>query len=146
MATYESAQFDRQAIQRPAGFNGATQAETVNTGTGFGAANGDILKMFKVPKNARIFDGFIVSTDADDATALTLTLQVVDGATTKNLVVASTVGQAGGVARADEEDGLHYRVTGDAAYCQLVAPAAAGTGKEATISASLLWVLDDAMT
>jgi len=56
----------------------------------------DVIKVFKLPANAKLLYGRLDSEDIDSGTTLTLTLRATDGTTTKNFIVASTVGQAGG--------------------------------------------------
>lgn len=64
-----------------------------------GALN-DIRYLLKLPINVTFGAGtFMQVGDMDTGTTLTLTLRVTDGTTTKVLISASTVGQAGGVAR-----------------------------------------------
>lgn len=60
----------------------------------------DTRRLLKVPINI-VFtaDTFMQCSDADSGTALVLTLRVTDGTTTKVLIDASTVAQAGGLAR-----------------------------------------------
>lgn len=64
-----------------------------------GALN-DTRRLFKVPINITFGAGtFMQVGDMDTSTGLVLTLRVTDGTTTKVLISASTVGQAGGIAR-----------------------------------------------
>ena len=58
----------------------------------------DLYKYFKLPQGAKLLPGWgIESPDLDSSTGITLTLRVTDGTTTKNVIVASTIGQAGGI-------------------------------------------------
>lgn len=74
-------------------------------------ATGDIYVAGVLPANMRLIDAMIVAGDIDTATALTLTLAALlqdftDIVSNSNIITASTVGQAGGVARASVAGGL----------------------------------------
>ncbi len=61
------------------------------------STNGDIIKFFQLPVNAKIAGGgfFCAQLDSNGAPTLTLEFSVTDGTTTKKLIDAVTTGAAG---------------------------------------------------
>lgn len=58
----------------------------------------DRVKFFKLPPGAKLLGGHIESADIDTGTpAVTMSLIVTNGTTTKTIIALSTVGQAGGI-------------------------------------------------
>jgi hypothetical protein len=60
----------------------------------------DIIQMVKVPKGATVYDVILVSTDVDTNGTPAVKFDVGDGDDDDYYIAASTIGQAGGVARA----------------------------------------------
>ena len=98
----------------------------------------DVIEMVRVPKGAEVVDIILVTDDLDTGTALTL--DVGTGDDVDYFIAASTVGRAGGVARASEatahpltlsaEDTIDVHVS--------AAPTGGGTG---TVSLTVLFKL-----
>lgn len=92
----------------------------------------DLIRGPYLPKGLVITDASLVCDDLDTHTTptVTLTLRVTNGTTTKNLFVASTVAQAGGMARADVAagNGLYYEVPAAGYWLEILAVAAPATG------------------
>lgn len=57
----------------------------------------DVFEMVRLPRNAKIVDVLLTSTDMDTSTGLTLSVGY--GGSTAYFISASTIGQTGGVAR-----------------------------------------------
>ena len=103
----------------------------------------DVIQFFKLPRFAKPLDALLACDDLDTGSAITLTLRITDGTTTKNFFSASTVGQAGGVARMDllaalddwETDNDDYRFE----VLVAAAPSGGGTG---TVVAWLQYTMD----
>lgn len=98
------------------------------------AAN-DVVRSAYIPKNAVLLDFCLMAPDLDTTTNVTITARVNDGTTQKNFFATSTVGQAGGVARADAIAGaIGYEVATALFYVELLI--AAGPS---TTNAEMVW-------
>jgi hypothetical protein len=110
------------------------------------AAN-DIVKLCTLPARCVPVDFYITSTDLDTAgsPAITLSASVLsadgtDLAASTEFFVSSTVGQAGGVARADKANGLRLAPSlTDDRVVGLKVVVAAGTPAAGTITGVLLY-------
>jgi len=76
-------------------------------------AAGDVIKMVKVPKGARVVDVQLSTTDLDTHGTPTIALDVGDDGDTDRFIAGSTIGQAGGVARLNSHAGHMYTYTED---------------------------------
>lgn len=99
-----------------------------NVGTAL--ALNDVIRSVYIPKDAILLDALIACEELDTGVdAITLTLRANDGTTQKNFFAASTVGQAGGVQRADAIPGaIGYETTTEGFYLELLVAAGPGTG------------------
>lgn len=90
----------------------------------------DVIRSVYIPKGAVLLDALVATPELDTGVdAITLTLRANDGTTQKNFFAASTVGQAGGVQRADAIPGaINYEVTTEGFYLELLVAAGPGTG------------------
>lgn len=93
----------------------------------------DTRRLNKVPINVMFGPGcFIQCAELDSGVdALVLTLRVTDGTTTKKIIDASTVGQAGGIARPTKapatEDAIGWVTDNNNYWVELLVATAAGT-------------------
>lgn len=88
-----------------------------------GLALNDVIRSVYIPKGAVLLDALIATPDLDsNATeTIALTLRVNDGTTQKNFFASSTVGEDGGVQRADAIPGaIGYEVTTEGFYLELL--------------------------
>lgn len=95
-------------------------------------ALGDIVKLALLPAGHKPVDVILESADLDSATALVMSVGVVNDAGTDlvastNFITASTVGQAGGVARAAVVDGLQLAASSSDRAIGVKVTTAAGT-------------------
>lgn len=101
---------------------------------------GDIIQVGTIPEGAILLDGYLASDDLDTNGTPLLTLEVGDAADDNGLLVANTVGQAGGVARFDGA----YLVTRETKTAettiQVTVAAAAATAAAGTIRVVLFYV------
>jgi hypothetical protein len=81
--------------------------------TGDGTAANDIIEMVKVPINATITDVLLASTDVDTGGSPAHVMSVGDGGDVDRFILDSTIGQAGGVARLNNQVGAGYKYTAD---------------------------------
>ncbi len=91
----------------------------------------DVIRSIHIPKGAVIIDGWITCDDLETSgSSLLFTLRINDGSTQKNFFASSTVGQAGGLQRADEDaaQAPGYEVTASGFYLELLTVAAPDTG------------------
>lgn len=124
----------------PAPVGAARDVTPIFTETFAPGALNDTRRLMKVPINVCCgANSFLQVGDMDSGTTLTLTLRITDGTTTKVLISASTVGQAGGIARStlapSVENGIGF-VTDNNSYRLELLIAAAATG---ATSAQFTW-------
>jgi hypothetical protein len=124
----------------PAPVGSARDITPVYTETFVPGALNDTRRLIKVPINVCCGgNSFMQVGDMDTGTALVLTLRITDGTTTKVLISASTVGQAGGIARSTlgptVENAIGF-VTDNNNYRLELLIATAATGAQ---SAALTW-------
>lgn len=100
----------------------------------------DVIQMVKIPKGATILDVILGSDDLDSAGPAIL-LDVGDAGDPDRFIAASTVAQAGGVARLDQVDGLAYEYTEDDTIDVTIntAPTTAAAG---TINLTVLYTMN----
>ena len=101
----------------------------------------DTIKFFKVPKNAKPLDFWLAVDDLDSGTDITITARLSDGTTTDNFFAASTVGQAGGLARCDLLAALEHVTETDDYYVEALIVAAPTVGL-GTLVACLTYTMD----
>lgn len=126
--TYELPGFKDPAVFRPqTGDVRRTLTFTPSTW-----AINDVYKVAGVPLGAKLQQGwYLECADIDSSTGATVTVQVVDGSTTKNIIVAATTPQAGGVvydstATVGQQTGwVNYKIATKTAYVAVKAAAAA---------------------
>lgn len=103
----------------------ATSATVTLPATGDGTALNDVIQMVKVPNGARIIDVILGADDLDTDASPAIVLSVGDGADTDRFIAASTVAQAGGIARMNSAVGVDKVYTADDTIDILIATAAA---------------------
>lgn len=93
----------------------------------------DVVRSVYIPKNAILLDALVAVEELDTgADAITLTLRANDGTTQQNFFAASTVGQAGGIQRADAIPGaVGYQVATEGFFLELLVAAGPGAGATA---------------
>lgn len=100
----------------------------------------DIVAFCELPAGCVPVDGYLVSTDLDTGTpTITLTVGVLDAAGTDlvastDFLTASTVAQAGGVARFDKAAGLGLAASASDRIIAVKVAAAAATGAAGTLT------------
>lgn len=102
--TYEAKSYKNPALDFPLQvMERVSVAEEFGTSTAL--VTNDVIKFFKLPVGAKLLGGHIESEDLDtDATpAITLSLIVTNGTTTKTLIDGGTVGQGGGIVFAESD-------------------------------------------
>lgn len=107
-------------------------------------ALGDIVKLNHLPAEHEIVDFMLQSDDLDEAAALVMSVGVVnadgdDLVANTNLVSLSTVGQAGGVARAAVALGLQLAASNTDRVIGVKVTTAAGTPAAGTLKGVLLY-------
>lgn len=112
MANVNGKFYNYTIIPAPVGSNRDLTPFFTETFVPSGATN-DTRRLNKVPINVCFGAGtWMQAGDGDTGAGLVLTLRVTDGTTTKVLISASTVGQAGGIARPTlgptVEDGIGF--------------------------------------
>lgn len=113
----------------------ATSATVTLPATGAGTAAGDIIQMVKVPNGARVLDVFLAADDLDTDGSPTITLSVGDGDDDDRYIVASTIGQASGVARLSSAVGADKVYTAeDTIDVKVVAAATAKQAGDITLT------------
>ena len=142
MATSQSTLWTTR-IPTPVG-DDTTSCVLALTSLTLGAA-ADILKITPLPgKGISITDCFMACSDMDtNATpTLDITLRITDGTTTKVLILASTVGQAGGVIRPTKvpasEPGIGYAFDTDDYWLELLINTASATPAAGTLNIGLI--------
>lgn len=108
-------------------------------------AQGDIIKLTHLPAGHKPVDSILEADDLDDATALVLSVGIVnddgdDLVASTNLIDSSTVGQAGGVARADTVAGLQLAASTSDRVIGAKVVTAAGTPAAGKLRLKLLSV------
>jgi hypothetical protein len=132
-----------------AGFNGAAVshhhgviARRVTYEAATALVINDVIKFAKLPANASILDAWLAVDDLDTGTALTLTMRLNDGSAQKNFFSASTVGQAGGVARAAAIAPLEFVTDDDDWWLEVLVAAAPTGGGTGTLVACILYTMN----
>lgn len=122
MATFQSDKLPVTVTRREPSSAGVTcvVADLVVTA----AATNDVFEMIKVPKGAVIYDVILAAGNVDSGTALVMT--VGDGGDTDRYITLSTIGQAGGIARMNNQVGSGYTYTADDSIDILVTTGATG--------------------
>lgn len=134
MATFTSDKVANTVTRRESSSAGVTCVHADLTVTA--AATNDVFQMVKIPKGAVIYDVTLRASNIDTGTALLIT--VGDGGDTDRFITSSSVGQAGGIARLNNEAGLGYTYTEDDTIDVLVATGATGVESGSpTISVSV---------
>lgn len=115
------------------------------------AAINDVYRFFKLPKGAKLVTGWAIESadiDTNATPTVTLTLRVTDGTTTKNIIVATTAGQAGGItfdstASVGAQTGwLNYRTASDDFRVEVLVAAAAATFAAGAIKVCASYTMD----
>lgn len=100
----------------------------------------DVIEMIKVPKGARIIDGWLSASDLDTGTPA-ITLHVGDGGVTSRFITSSVAGQAGTLTRFTNVGGFGYIYPANDTIDVLVAVAPA-TGVAGTITVCVSYTID----
>lgn len=142
MATYKSQQV---TDDMPVGCHGLNNAVCVRFPVALTAAvtTADVIQFGYVPQYARIIDATLMATDMDTGTPA-LAFNVGDAGDVDRLFAASTVGQAGTVARMSVTTGFGYRY--DTAGGTLITGAVStnpATGVAGTLTLFLTYVVED---
>lgn len=110
-------------------FNIATAVATADNGGGGAGGTGfvvnDVVQMIKVQSGERVLDVILSVDDLDSSTGIEL--GVGDGGDDDRYITASTIGQAGGLARMARHVGHGYAYTADDTIDIKVTTAATGT-------------------
>lgn len=104
----------------------------------------DILQMVPIPKGAKIVDVLLTSTDLDTNGTPTITMTVGDTQTTSTAnryITTSTIGQAGGVARLNNQVGSLFVFTTDGTI-DITFGVASATFASGTITLTVTYVTD----
>lgn len=109
---------------------------------GAALALNDVLEMVKVPKGARIFDGWLNVPDLDTNGSPAIILSVGDGGSTARYLSASNIGQAGGFARFAVAAGFGYTYTANDTVDILVATGPATGATSGTLTLALRYTTD----
>lgn len=137
MATFTSAQAAASKPARATGLNGVAVTVYGEYTMLAAPANGDVFQMVRVPNGARILDMALSSTDIDTNGSPTATLSVGDGGSTARFLVASTIGQAGGIVQGIGVFGaLGYQYTAEDTI-DVIIPTGPATGAIGTLK---MWV------
>lgn len=135
MATFDSDKMPVTVTRRQPSSSGVTavHADLVVTA----AATNDVFRMVKVSKGDVIYDVILGAGDVDSGTALVMT--VGDGGDTDRFITASTIGQAGGVARMNNYAGQGFTYSADDTIDILVSTGATGIAAGSpTVSVTVL--------
>ncbi len=73
----------------------------------------DAIQMFKLPAGAVVHEVILASDDVDTNASPTVKYDVGDGSLANRFIAATTIGQAGGVARMDQKGGVGFKCTAD---------------------------------
>ena len=109
---------------------------------GAALALNDVIQMVTVPAGATILDVLLAVTDLDTGGSPAIVLTVGDGGDTDRFVTASTVGQAGGVARLNATTGAGYKYTAKDTIDVLVSTGPATGATSGTVSLTVLYTMD----
>lgn len=137
-ATVESTIFSVPAVYR-ASYPGLIRRVYKHASSSDLTEAGDILKICKLPKNAKIIRGRMKLPDIDTGSpANVISVEVYDGTTTKTLIDESTVGQGGGEIESAKalatEDAVGFVTTNDDFYLRAICDTAS-----ATAAAGIYW-------
>lgn len=138
MAAYESTKITTKAPPR-AGL-GITAVGATFTFPSAPALN-DTVKMFTLPKGARVHEMVFASDDLDTGGTPTISMQVGTGATADKFIVASSIGRTGGLTRLDQKDALLEELSADTDVIVRVS-AGPATGATGTIRLSCIYSLE----
>lgn len=124
---------------KPAKHEGLTVATGYYNLTGALDVN-DVIKLHQLPINACLQDFILSAPDLDTGgtPAITITARASDGTTTKAAFTGSTVGQASGIQRMDDDVFHGYVLGNDNFYMELLIAAGPTTG---ATTGQLRWVL-----
>lgn len=144
--TYTTKYYNDSAVARP---QAGLHVRLLNVPFSALFAVNDIFKVAKLPKGAKLVNGwFIESADYDTSTNLTYTLQVTDGTTTKVIISGATVGQAGGRASDNVGTGslqtgwLNYKCATDLFRVELKIAAGPGTSASGNVLVGIAYTMD----
>lgn len=142
MATYRSDQVTFEMPIASHGEAGTVRCARFKVTVGAALTTSDAIQFGYVPHYARIVDATLKATDMDTNGSPTLTLNVGDSGDADRLFAASTVGQAGTIARMTATTGFGYRY--DTPTLITGVPAAnAATGVAGTIELFLFYTVED---
>lgn len=96
------------------------------------AATNDVFQMVKVEKGVTVYEVILVAGDIDSGTALVMT--VGDGGDTDRFITLSTVGQAGGITRMNNQAGAGYTYSADDTIDILVTTGATGVNASQVVT------------
>ena len=103
----------------------------------------DVIKMCKVPAGAVIQDIILSTSDLDTASSPAVTLSVGDGSDTDRFLSASTIGQAGGIARLTPHLGHGYQYAAEDTIDILVAAAPTTSVTDGTLMLTVFYNMND---
>jgi hypothetical protein len=123
-STFTAEQAGSFNLFQPRGGEAASIVSTFEVGTAL--VINDVLQMVKVPRDCTVTDVILVVDDLDTGT--TITLGVGYGGNPDYFIVASTVGQDGGLARADAVTAFPLELSANDTIDVLVVAAPTGGG------------------
>lgn len=138
MAAYESTKITTKAPPR-AGL-GITAVGATFTFPSAPALN-DTVKMFTLPKGARVHEMVFASDDLDTGGTPAIMLQVGTGATADYFIAASNIAQAGGMTRLSQKGALLEELSADTDVIVKVSTGPA-TGATGTIRLACIYSLE----
>lgn len=126
-----------------AGLQVASVGET-NTISGGNLSNGELIHLNKLPARHRPLDFMLEAESLDAGSGLTLTVGVVNADGTDlvagtEFLVDSTVGQGGGLARANNLNGLGLAESNDERIIAAKVTTIAGSGADGAVRGKLLY-------
>lgn len=139
MTTYYTTKTDSVSDPTKANTSVTCALATVET-TALTAAT--VYEMVKIPKGATIIGVTLACDDFDTNVSPAITLSVGDDGDDDRFISLSTIGQTGGVTRADAVGGVGYKYTADNTIDVTVGTGAA-TAAQGTLKLVVLYTMDE---
>lgn len=123
------------------GFAGTVKAAHASYSLSAALALNDVIQMVKVPKGATVLDVELITTDLDTGGSPAIALHVGYGGDADYFIASSTVGQAGGVARASASTAKPLAFTAEDTIDVTVATGPATGATSGTVSLVVYYVV-----
>ena len=141
MATYSSEQVTNQMPIPSHGYGDAVHCQRFKITLTAAVTTADVFRFGYVPKYARIVDAWLKASDLDTGTPA-IAINVGDAVDADRLFAASTVGQAGTVARMSVATGFGYRYDDETLITGAPSTNPA-TGAAGTIELAIFYQIED---